>query len=212
MELKELSCTVDHFQFALIHGLNIPGSYAILLFTASDLASIASHIHNGVLFLLWLCLFILSGVISPLISRAYWAPTHLGSSSFSVLSYCLLILFLGFSRQEYWSGLPFPSPVDHILSELSTMTRPSWVALHSMAHSLIIWLIVSFVLVHTHLVPQDLSPLWKTWWCSAVSFNSNVDALVFFFYELVDILATENVICRLLGYHLGSSKWHPTDT
>ena len=39
---------------------------------------------------------------------------------------------MGFSRQEYWSGLPFPSPVNHILSELSTMTRPSWVALHGM--------------------------------------------------------------------------------
>ena len=35
-----------HFQFALIHGPDIPGSYAILLFTASDLASITSHIHN----------------------------------------------------------------------------------------------------------------------------------------------------------------------
>ena len=35
---------------------------------------------------------------------------------------------MGFSRQEYWSGLPFPSPVDHILSDLSTMTRRSWVA------------------------------------------------------------------------------------
>ena len=66
---------------------------------------------------------------------AYWAPTKLGSSSFSVLSFCLFILFMGFSRQEYWSGLPFPSPVDHILSDLSTMTRPSWVALQGMAHS-----------------------------------------------------------------------------
>ena len=47
----------------------------------------------------------------------------------------LFILFMGFSRQEYWSGLPFPSPVDHILSELSTMTRPSWVTLHGMVHS-----------------------------------------------------------------------------
>ena len=37
---------------SLIHGPNIPGSYAILLFTASDLASITSHIHNWVLFLL----------------------------------------------------------------------------------------------------------------------------------------------------------------
>ena len=31
----------------------------------------------------------------------------------------------------------FPSPVDHSLSELSTMTRPSWVALHGIAHSFI---------------------------------------------------------------------------
>ena len=38
---------------------------------------------------------------------------------------------MGFSRQEYWSGLPFPSPGDHILSNLSTMTRPSWVALQA---------------------------------------------------------------------------------
>ena len=53
---------------------------------------------------------------------AYWAPTNLGSSSFSVLSFCLFILFMGFSRQEYWSGLPFPSLVDHILSDLSIMT------------------------------------------------------------------------------------------
>ena len=68
---------------------------------------------------------------------AYWAPTDLGSSSFSVLSFCLFILFMGFSRQEYWRGLPFPSPVDHILSELSTKTRPSWVALHGMTHSFI---------------------------------------------------------------------------
>ena len=64
----------------------------------------------------------------------YWAPTNVGSSSFSVLSICLFILFMGVSQQEYWSGLPFPSPVDHILSELSTITRPSWVAPHSKAH------------------------------------------------------------------------------
>ena len=63
---------------------------------------------------------------------AYWAPTNLGSSSFSVLSLCLFILFMGFSRQEYWRGLPLPSPVDHILSDLSTMTCPSWVDPHGM--------------------------------------------------------------------------------
>ena len=44
---------------------------------------------------------------------------------------------MGFSRQEYLSGLPFPSPVDHVLSELFTVTHPSWVALNGMAHSFI---------------------------------------------------------------------------
>ena len=94
-----------------------------------------SHPQLGVVFtlapslLFFLELFLHS---SPV---AYWAPTRLGSSSFSVLSFCLFILSMGFSRQEYWSGLPFPCPVDHVLSELSTMTRLSWVALHAMAHS-----------------------------------------------------------------------------
>ena len=68
---------------------------------------------------------------------AYWAPTEPGSSPFSILSFCLFILFMGFSRQEYWRGLPFPSPVDHTVSYLSTMTYPAWVALHDMAHSFI---------------------------------------------------------------------------
>ena len=67
---------------------------------------------------------------------AYWAPTNMGSSSQCPI-FLPFILFMGFSRQEYWSGLSFPSPVDHILSELSTMTGLSWVALHGMAHSFI---------------------------------------------------------------------------
>ena len=43
---------------------------------------------------------------------SYRALTDLGSSHFSILSFCLFILFMGFSRQEYWSGLPLPSPVE----------------------------------------------------------------------------------------------------
>ena len=42
---------------------------------------------------------------------------------------------MGFSSQEYWSGLPLPPPIDHGLSELFTMTDPSWAALHGMPHS-----------------------------------------------------------------------------
>ena len=45
--------------------------------------------------------------------------------------------FTRFSGHVYWGGLLFPSPVNHILSELSAMTCLSWVALHGMAHSFI---------------------------------------------------------------------------
>ena len=48
---------------------------------------------------------------------AYWAPSDLESSSFSVPSFCLFIPFIEFSRHEYLSAFPVPSPVDHVLSE-----------------------------------------------------------------------------------------------
>ena len=93
-----------------------------------------SSINNWVLF----CFGSISSFFLELFLHwspvAYWAPTDLGTSSFSVLSFCLFILIMGFSRQD-WSGLPFPSLVGHILTELSTMTCPSWMALHGMAHS-----------------------------------------------------------------------------
>ena len=104
---------------------------------------------------------------------AYWAPTDLGSSSFNVISFCLFMLFMGFSRQGYWSGLLFPSPVDHISSELSTMTCPSWVALHGMAHSFIeldkavvhvsVWLVFCDCCFHSvcPLMDNWIKGLWK---------------------------------------------------
>ena len=82
-------------------------------------------------------LFILSRVISPLISSSILGTYRPGEFTFQCPMFLPFILFMGFSRQEYCSGLPFPSPVDHILSELYTMTHLSWVALHSMAHSFI---------------------------------------------------------------------------
>ena len=44
---------LDHIQFTLIHGSNIPGSYAILFFTALDFTFTTRHIHNWMLFPLW---------------------------------------------------------------------------------------------------------------------------------------------------------------
>ena len=62
---------------------------------------------------------------------AYWAPTDLGSSSFSILSFCLFILFKGFSRQEYWSGIITNSQT--ILK--SANKEPSSVRVHMRAHT-----------------------------------------------------------------------------
>ena len=80
----------------------------------------------------WCCFGSISSVFLELFLHwspvAYWTPTNLRSSSFSVLSFCVFILFMGFSSQEYWSSLPFPSLVDHILPELYIMTHLSWEA------------------------------------------------------------------------------------
>ena len=107
-----------------------------IVLTASDFTPITSHIHKWALFSLWLCLFILSGVISPLISGSILGTYQPGKFIFQCPIFLPFMLFMGFSRQEYWSGLPFTSPVDHVLSELSTMSSLFWVALHGMAHSL----------------------------------------------------------------------------
>ena len=58
---------VDHFQFTLINGPNIPGSYAILFFTASDFTFITRQIHNWTSFPLWFNLIIPSEAISVLL-------------------------------------------------------------------------------------------------------------------------------------------------
>ena len=124
----------NHFSIlALIHGPDIPGSYTILLFTASDLASITSHIHNWVLLLLWLHLFILSGVISPLISSSILGTYRPGEFLFQ---YPIILPFHSVhgvlkARILKWFAIPFSSgphsvrPVHH--------THPFWVAPQSMA-------------------------------------------------------------------------------
>ena len=101
----------DHFQFALIHGPNIPGPCAILLFTASDLASITSHIHNWLLVLLWLHPFILSGVVSPLISSSILGTYRPGEFPFQypiILPFHTVhgVLKAGILK---WFSIPFSS-------------------------------------------------------------------------------------------------------
>ena len=69
-----ISClTTSNFPWFMDLPFQVPMQYCS---TASDFTSIINHIHSWVLFLLWLHPFILSGVISPLISSSilgtYW--------------------------------------------------------------------------------------------------------------------------------------------
>ena len=73
----------------------------------------------------------------PSFPVAYQALLTWGVHLSVSLSFGLFILLMGLSRQEYQSGLPFPSPVDRVFSELYTITGPSWLALHNLVHNFI---------------------------------------------------------------------------
>ena len=145
-----MSCHLlfDHFQFPLIHGPGISGSYAVLLFTASDFTSITSHIYSWVLFLLWLHLFILSGVISLLFSSSILGTFGSGEFIFQCP------IFLTFhpiyevlkARIIKWFAIPFPSGprfVRTLHCDLSILggpahMAPSFIELHKTVFHVII--------------------------------------------------------------------------
>ena len=87
-----------------------PWIKAILLFTASDLASITSHIHNWVLFLRWLCLFVLSGVISPLISSSVLGTYWPGEFTFQCPIFLPFILLSEKAIATHFSALAWKIP------------------------------------------------------------------------------------------------------
>ena len=125
MSTFTLAISFDRLHFALIHVPNFPGSYAILLFTASDLASITSHFYSWVLFLLWLHPFIVSGVLSPVISSSILGTYRSGEFLFQcpiILPFHIVHRVLKV-RIMKWFAIPFS--VGHILSDLSTRTCPS---------------------------------------------------------------------------------------
>ena len=96
-----------------------------------DFTSITSHIHNWVLFLLWLCLFILSGVSSPPNSSSILGTYQLGEFNFQcpifvpfhavhgVLKARILKLF----AIPFSSGLRFVRTLHHDLSVLGDPTQ-----------------------------------------------------------------------------------------
>ena len=61
-----------------------------------------SHPQLGVVFALAPSLHSFWSYFSTDLHVAYWAPTDLGSSSFSVLSFCLFVLFMFWQNVVHW--------------------------------------------------------------------------------------------------------------
>ena len=160
-------------QFTLIHGPNILASQAILFFTTSDFTfttnspSDTSTGEHGFCFgpasSFFLELFLCSSLV------AYWT-LWLGRVIFWCHIFFPFYTVYGFLRWEYSSGLLFPSRVDHILSELSTITCPFWVALQSMAHNFIK---LHKAMIHVMILVSFLwlwFSFWRLWDCSSCFF------------------------------------------
>ena len=114
----------------LTDGSNILGSYTILFFKESDslpspVTSTTGHYFCfGSVSSFFLELFLYSSAV------AYWAPTNLGSSSFSVISFCLFFVHgLLKASMLKWFAIPFssgPHSVRPLHHDPSVLGGPTW--------------------------------------------------------------------------------------
>ena len=77
----------------------------------------------------WFDLLAVLGTLKSLLQHHNLKASILWHSAFFMVQVSHPYIFTG---KKYWSGLPFPPPLDHILLELFTIICPFWVALHGM--------------------------------------------------------------------------------
>ena len=103
------------------------------LLSPPDTSTAEHHFHYIPATPVFLEQLVIAFCSSPVAFDTFWP----GRLIFWCHMFLPFILFMGFSWQEYWCGLPFSLPGDHALSELLTMTHPLWMALNRMARSFI---------------------------------------------------------------------------
>ena len=110
------------------------------LLPSQDLASITSHIHNWVLFLLWLPLFILSGIIFPLISSSILGTYWPGEFIFQCPIFLPFHTVHGVLKARIlkWFAIPFssgPHSVRPFYHDPSVLGGPTWHGLVSLSYT-----------------------------------------------------------------------------
>ena len=110
------------------------------------------------------CFGSVSSLFLVLFSTLLWAPTDLESSSFSVVSFCLFILFMRFLRQEYWSDL-------HSLLQWTTFCQNSSLGPVCLGWPCTAWLIASL----SYTSPFTMTRQWSVkGQCRRPRFNPRV--------------------------------------
>ena len=73
---------------------------------------------------------------------------------------CQILLFVEFSRQEYWRGLPFPSPGD--FSDPGIEPGPQLIPVFHVLSNVAIFIYFSIYMLHYHhiLAHQSLTLFW----------------------------------------------------
>ena len=116
---------LDHIQLTLIHGPNIPGSYLVLFFTASDFTFTTRHIHTWASFPLWPSHFILSGAIidCPLLFPSSILDILQSGGVHLLVSYPFAFLYYSKCSHSKNSGM-----VCHLLLQWTTFCQnsPLW--------------------------------------------------------------------------------------
>ena len=121
-----ISClTTSSFPRFVYLTLNVPMQCCSLqhwtLLSAPDMSTTECHFCFGPDASFFLKLLVIALCSSPV---AYQSPSKLGGPSSGVISFCSFILFMGFSWQEYWSELLFPSP-KHLSNPRVEPTSPA---------------------------------------------------------------------------------------
>ena len=104
-----------HFPNPLIHIFPYEDFSKMFWWSSLELEVIKeNHLSRGQIYLTELCLSISKceseSVSRSVVSDSLWPHRLYGA--------CQAPLSMGFFRQEYWSGLPFPSPFDHFKFKL----------------------------------------------------------------------------------------------